>query len=1841
MIERSGRIAHHVLAFLLLFSTSLAFALDAPHTNLPGYGIECGSCHWTQSSATPPWSSVQNPPAPADDTINNRRCYTCHDGSKSAIPGVKTHSSSTTGSAYWSAKGGWKTECVTCHDPHQQRQTRAWGTLTYIVTGPPPVIGNWETGNRTQITVAGTLTQNYYGYYLLPDKNYPFYYKIATDTTDTDTFKVKGDVLEQYVKTGGYAIVYGKNVREYINYANPGGTPVGGTIKLYDQSGANGPGDSANASNSVCYVCHKTANHWSSAGDTVHNDRGKCKECHTHPLGFEPTCANCHGGPPVVDAAAPPNGLVWTTVTGSATAGAHNTHVNVKGIVCSACHYNSVAGGPTHNDGSITMGFNNFGGTTQGGAYDGQASANYDATATTPATSVSKLGSKSCSNVYCHGASMSPNGGSNVTPVWDDPSTAVCGTCHGATAASPPTRGSHQKHVGSASGYSFECSLCHTDVATAGKHVAGSVAWSINATDPRTSGGMYKGSSSGATGQHAPSASYGSCSNLYCHSNGTSVSTGTIPGNTSPTWGTPGPLACDSCHGSGTGNGMPNYPNGSPKANTHAAHVNKQSHWNGPTLITCKTCHFSTTTDDTTIADKLLHVNHKYDVKANGSQQSVYIPVSFIYTPLPTGGQCFSVSCHRGTTVYWGGPSMGSCGSAGCHASNNPFRGTETLVSLSVSPSNPRVEVNKQQQFTASGTFSNTMKKDATIPVTWTSSNPAIATIDRYGLATAGPTTGTTTITASLNGLSSSATLEVTPSLVSITVTPGDTSIPFGQTEQFAATAKYSDGSTVDITNWVKWQSSNTAVAAINGAGLASSVGEGTANISATLGTVSSNTSLIVEPARLTSITVTPPNQALLVGTTQQFTATGTYTDNSVRDVSSQAAWSSSNPAVASIDTYGLATAIATGPTTITAAIGPISGSATLSVVSFRGAIGALYPNNGGNWNDYVKNDGANSFSATDTACTGTETGGYTVCLHGGEMRKVDVIGKSACNGLTAVDALDAFNWVCDSGTGTVRMVSTGLKDGKMLTDLIDFSGTPKWRSNNVTVYADGNPYLSLPASKVELYTTSTGGGAAATYNNSQIYLKDPGVVQGDFDIQVDYSLPDGQITSQQYQVYTRLQIDFPNTAGGANQAYVEREAWQGSNYYNGVIRVDGTVRQGAAPPSYAWDTSGKLRIQRVGSAINAYAWTQGTWALIQQAIGASTAAAVHVTIQQYAQTNEPVSLKADIDNFILSNSAGTVLYDDFSSGIDSAVWGQYGWVNNTSGGGTLSATPPVSITDGRGSARISPAYAPWWNNPIVTINPQSPNFYNAGTVYILPVNTYIYPFVTIYADKEAVVTAPSAAPGTVAPQVAIVANTYKFLWIEGNYDKHESWNSINLGNVNQSVVRNVRSKGSVSLYNSSNNKITHYSADCAGLVLTNSSFNTASNITVAGSGSGCGNGVSVNNSSNNTFEDMEIAGAMTGVYLTSSSKNTFKNLISANNGTGLDIAGTNNTFSNIIASDGGISIGGSNNRFIDVTSFNSSNGISLAAYSSNNFISNMSSAYNAGYGLNVPSSSFNSLINISISNNVTGLFDSDSYYSGYAGRNMYRNLAVADNRDIGISLYNSPGNYFTGLLKVGNNGQAGNCSVYGGTNPGLISGTCANNGQSDAALVTGITLTPSFIGKSSHDSVNPGGGTGAALYDSITDWTHFENAYRGWGADLDYRGACISGMTCRILDWSLLASDTTVRGVLPIHLTGNAEDVLTHTWSAAGEADCNAIDGATWNSGLSTCTTTFLRNAVEIFGDGIGNENGLCESNETCLYTPNIGSYQGEGSLISAGAFSDGAILTGITLMQYGTNGH
>ena len=82
----------------------------------------------------------------------------------------------------------------------------------------------------------------------------------------------------------------------------------------------------------------------------------------------------------------------------------------------------------------------------------------------------------------------------------------------------------------------------------------------------------------------------------------------------------------------------------------------------------------------------------------------------------------------------------------------------------------------------------------------------------------------------------------------------------------------------------------------------------------------------------LTSITVTPVDPTLSSGTTQQFTATGNYSNGSSLNITGQVVWSSSNPSVANMNGRGLAAAANPGTTLITATQAGISGNTTATV---------------------------------------------------------------------------------------------------------------------------------------------------------------------------------------------------------------------------------------------------------------------------------------------------------------------------------------------------------------------------------------------------------------------------------------------------------------------------------------------------------------------------------------------------------------------------------------------------------------------------------------------------------------------------------------------------------------------------------------------------------------------------------------------------------------------------------------------------------------------------------------------------------------------------------------------
>jgi hypothetical protein len=176
------------------------------------------------------------------------------------------------------------------------------------------------------------------------------------------------------------------------------------------------------------------------------------------------------------------------------------------------------------------------------------------------------------------------------------------------------------------------------------------------------------------------------------------------------------------------------------------------------------------------------------------------------------------------------------------------------------------------------------------------------------------------------------------PILEMIMLAPAGPSVAAGQSIQFMAMGMYSDNSMQDFTSQVTWGSDAASVATISNAqqskGLATGVAVGTSVIKATLDGMTGSTVLTVSPAVLVSIAVAHNDSSIVSGATEQFTATGSYSDRSTLDLTQQVTWVSAVPSVVSINAAGLATGVASGASDITASYHGLTGSTSLTVTA-------------------------------------------------------------------------------------------------------------------------------------------------------------------------------------------------------------------------------------------------------------------------------------------------------------------------------------------------------------------------------------------------------------------------------------------------------------------------------------------------------------------------------------------------------------------------------------------------------------------------------------------------------------------------------------------------------------------------------------------------------------------------------------------------------------------------------------------------------------------------------------------------------------------------------------------
>ena len=267
-----------------------------------------------------------------------------------------------------------------------------------------------------------------------------------------------------------------------------------------------------------------------------------------------------------------------------------------------------------------------------------------------------------------------------------------------------------------------------------------------------------------------------------------------------------------------------------------------------------------------------------------------------------------------------------------------------TLQSIAVTPSQTILAPASTVTYQAVGTYSDGTTQFISGLVTWASSAPSVVSIATTGGTATAQSPGTANITATYQGVTSpNATVLVTGSALStIVVTPSPGQAPEGVALQFAATGHFADTSTQNLTTNVTWASSQPSIATVSNAtgqqGLAEGVTAGQTTITAVFAGIVGNAFLNVTNATLMSIAITPANSHAPVGSSVLFDAKGTFSDQSVVDLSTQVAWSSSVPAVATINSVGVANTASSGTTVITASFtqqtqtGPVTVTATTNL---------------------------------------------------------------------------------------------------------------------------------------------------------------------------------------------------------------------------------------------------------------------------------------------------------------------------------------------------------------------------------------------------------------------------------------------------------------------------------------------------------------------------------------------------------------------------------------------------------------------------------------------------------------------------------------------------------------------------------------------------------------------------------------------------------------------------------------------------------------------------------------------------------------------------------------------
>ena len=576
-----------------------------------------------------------------------------------------------------------------------------------------------------------------------------------------------------------------------------------------------------------------------------------------------------------------------------------------------------------------------------------------------------------------------------------------------------------------------------------------------------------------------------------------------------------------------------------------------------------------------------------------------------------------------------------------------------------------------------------------------------------------------------------------------------------------------------------------------------------------------------------------------------------------------------------------------------------------------------------------------------------------------------------------------------------------------------------------------------------------------------------------------------------------------------------------------------------------------------------------------------------------------------------------------------------------------------------------------WWGNAFLTY-PAAQLLDQTDVIYVVTENQQSA-HIPLQASGAALVTAPGIVikGNGVVDEGAVFTVNVRYVWVEANIVNNGENAGINLVNTTFSIVHGVsmtnnypdpvfsakgvylqnsaniivrqssieKSEHAVYIENSKNNAISdnHFTRNARSVVnLQSSDRNRFFNNTVVDDGA-----ISVTGGIGNHFSDFDMVRSG-GISLTGADANVFKNITIAEGGKGIGVdSGSGNHFDRVRLINNASAfylINATGNSFTNILMHANARIGRMDSHCENNVFVNITAANNNG-GWSVEFNNANNYFgNIALINNSSG-FTLDG-----ANVNLLENVVIAASGGTGLHHLRTQGNLLRDVRLISNTTQ---CAIDAAVDPAFtvdVDGNCLVGGVpinvDDAGLLDSLVLGP----LSANDSVNATfaiagfNDNGSAPYDQISDWSRFENPHRAWGLDSTGNipdpqslGPCQSG-NCRIWDFQLSVNSSLLNTV------NRLPGLKQHRWAAADENICISQSGQWLLKQGSTvdyeCVVNYMPLAQEIIDDGIGNDNGLCEGGETCLYATNSGVYQGHGDTEALTG------LDGIHLIRYLSNG-